>query len=96
MADDVVADAFKSPIFQPFAQPHVVGVCERLPLAVDPDNDQVAERAPCAQTGRTLGAVGAKAYYFEDSEGGHGVSDALQRPELMALRMTFLIDRLMN
>ena len=43
-----------------------------------------------------LEQVGAKAYYFEDSEGGHNVSDALQRPELMALRMTFLIDRLMN
>jgi len=43
-----------------------------------------------------LEQVGAKAYYFEDSEGGHGVSDALQRPELMALRLTFLIDRLMN
>jgi prolyl oligopeptidase len=43
-----------------------------------------------------LEQVGAKAYYFEDSEGGHGVSDALQRPELMALRMTFLIDHLMN
>jgi prolyl oligopeptidase len=43
-----------------------------------------------------LEQVGAKAYYFEDSEGGHGVSDALQRPDLMALRMTFLIDRLMN
>jgi prolyl oligopeptidase len=43
-----------------------------------------------------LEEVGAKAYYFEDGEGGHGVSDALQRPELMALRMTFLIDRLMN
>jgi prolyl oligopeptidase len=43
-----------------------------------------------------LEQVGAKAYYFEDSEGGHGVSDALQRPELMALRMTFLIDTLMN
>jgi hypothetical protein len=27
------------------------------------------------------------AYYFEDSEGGHGVSDALQRPELMALTL---------
>jgi prolyl oligopeptidase len=43
-----------------------------------------------------LEQVGAKAYYYEDSEGGHGVSDALQRPELMALRMTFLIDRLMG
>jgi prolyl oligopeptidase len=43
-----------------------------------------------------LEQVGSKAYYYEDSEGGHGVSDALQRPELMALRMTFLIDRLMG
>ena len=43
-----------------------------------------------------LEQVGAKAYYCEDSEGGHGVSDALQRPELMALRMTFLIDSLMR
>ena len=43
-----------------------------------------------------LEQAGAKAYYYEDSEGGHGVSDALQRPELMALRMTFLIDRLMG
>ncbi len=43
-----------------------------------------------------LEQVGAKAYYYEDSEGGHGVSDALQRPELMALRMTFLINRLMG
>lgn len=43
-----------------------------------------------------LEQVNAKAYYYEDSEGGHGVSDALQRPELMALRMTFLISRLMG
>ena len=43
-----------------------------------------------------LEQAGAKAYYFEDSEGSHGVSDGLQRPELLALRMTFLIDRRMN
>jgi prolyl oligopeptidase len=40
-------------------------------------------------------SVGAPAHYYEDGEGGHGVSDALQRPDLMALRMTFLIDTLM-
>jgi prolyl oligopeptidase len=40
--------------------------------------------------------VGATAYLIEDDEGGHGVSDPLQRPELMAQRMTFLIDTLMG
>ncbi|MGP7795510.1 prolyl oligopeptidase family serine peptidase [Sphingomonas sp. CLY1604] len=39
--------------------------------------------------------VGAPVYYLEDQEGGHGVSDPLSRPELMADRMTFLIDTLM-
>jgi prolyl oligopeptidase len=39
-------------------------------------------------------AVGAPAHYYEDEEGGHGVTDALQRPDLVALRMTFLIDTL--
>lgn len=42
-----------------------------------------------------LQSVGAKAYFLEDEEGGHGVSDALRNPELMAMRMGFLIDRLM-
>ncbi|WP_449466747.1 prolyl oligopeptidase family serine peptidase [Stenotrophomonas humi] len=40
--------------------------------------------------------VGAPTYFYEDEEGGHGVSDALRNPELMALRMTFLIDALMS
>jgi prolyl oligopeptidase len=43
-----------------------------------------------------LQEVGATAWFKEDDEGGHGVSDPLQRPELMALRMTFLIDTLMG
>ncbi|HKP79460.1 MAG TPA: prolyl oligopeptidase family serine peptidase, partial [Phenylobacterium sp.] len=41
-----------------------------------------------------LKEVGATVYYLEDQEGGHGVSDPLSRPELMADRMTFLIDTL--
>jgi prolyl oligopeptidase len=49
--------------------------------------------------GRKLAArlqeAGATAWLVEDEEGGHGVSDALGNPELMAMRMTFLIDRLM-
>jgi prolyl oligopeptidase len=40
--------------------------------------------------------VGAPTYFYEDEEGGHGVSDALRNPELMALRMSFLIDTLMR
>lgn len=42
-----------------------------------------------------LEEVGAPVFFYEDEEGGHGVSDALRNPELMALRMGFLIDRLM-
>jgi len=38
--------------------------------------------------------AGATAYFIEDQEGGHGVSDPLSRPELMADRMTFLFDTL--
>jgi prolyl oligopeptidase len=43
-----------------------------------------------------LAEVGAPVYLLEDQEGGHGVSDPLSRPELMADRMTFLIDTLMK
>lgn len=42
-----------------------------------------------------LAEAGAPTFFYEDEEGGHGVSDALRNPELMALRMGFLIDRLM-
>ena len=38
--------------------------------------------------------AGATTYFIEDQEGGHGVSDSLSRPEIMADRMTFLIDAL--
>ena len=41
-----------------------------------------------------LEEAGAPVLYLEDEEGGHGVSDPLSRPELMADRMTFLIDTL--
>lgn len=41
-----------------------------------------------------LQEAGAPVYYLEDQDGGHGVSDPLSRPELMADRMTFLIDTL--
>ena len=40
--------------------------------------------------------VGSSVYFIEDEEGGHGVSDPLTRPEVMAARMTFLIDNLMH
>jgi prolyl oligopeptidase len=43
-----------------------------------------------------LQQLGSEAYLYEDSEGGHGVSDPLSRPELMGLRMTFLITTLMQ
>ncbi|GGD37106.1 prolyl oligopeptidase family serine peptidase [Pseudoxanthomonas indica] len=43
-----------------------------------------------------LQQAGATTYFYEDEEGGHGVSDAFRNPELMALRMSFLIDNLMG
>jgi len=43
-----------------------------------------------------LQQVGAPVYFYESEEGGHGASDPLKNPELMALRMTFFIDYLMG
>jgi prolyl oligopeptidase len=43
-----------------------------------------------------LQEVGTTVHFIEDDEGGHGVSDPLQRPDLMAQRMTFLISTLME
>lgn len=40
--------------------------------------------------------VGARVYYIEDDEGGHRVSDPLERPEVMAARMTFLCESLIG
>jgi prolyl oligopeptidase len=40
--------------------------------------------------------VGAKAWLIEEAEGGHSVSDSVANPELMAMRMAFLIDALMG
>jgi prolyl oligopeptidase len=42
-----------------------------------------------------LQQAGSTAWLLEDEEGGHGVSDTLSRPDMMLLRMAFLIDRLM-
>lgn len=43
-----------------------------------------------------LQKCGATVYLCEEEEGGHGVSDPIRRPGLIALRMTFLIDALMS
>jgi prolyl oligopeptidase len=42
-----------------------------------------------------LESVGAEVYYLEEQGGGHGVSDALKHPDLMAMRLAFLIFKLM-
>jgi prolyl oligopeptidase len=39
--------------------------------------------------------VGAPVQYLEIETGGHGVSDPMQRPDMMAMRILFLIERLM-
>lgn len=43
-----------------------------------------------------LEEVGVQPFFLEDEEGGHGVSDPLSRPDIMAIRMQFLIGRLMR
>ncbi len=43
-----------------------------------------------------LSQAGGQVFLIEDEQGGHGVSDPLARPDLMALRMQFLISRLMR
>ena len=39
--------------------------------------------------------VGAPVHFLEPEGGGHGVSDPMQRPDMMAKRITFLMDALM-
>ena len=41
-----------------------------------------------------LESVGAEVYYLEEQEGGHGVSDPLKHPDLMAMRLAFLFSKL--
>lgn len=43
-----------------------------------------------------LRQVGATAWFVEDEEGGHGVSDGYRNPDLMSLRIAFFIDALMT
>jgi prolyl oligopeptidase len=43
-----------------------------------------------------LESVGGTVYFYEDAEGGHDVSDALRNQQLLAMRMSFLIDALMK
>lgn len=45
---------------------------------------------------KRLTEVGAEPLYLEPVGGGHGVSDSLVRPDVMAMRLTFFIDRLMK
>jgi prolyl oligopeptidase len=58
--------------------------------------DDVTGPGHARKLAAALQSAGAPVYFFEDTEGGHGVSDAYRNPELMGLRMTFLIDRLMG
>lgn len=58
--------------------------------------DDQAGPAHARKLAARLEAVGSSVYFYEDPEGGHGVSDAYRNPQLMALRMTFLINSLMK
>ena len=43
-----------------------------------------------------LESAGATVYFYEDTEGGHQVTDGFRNQQLIALRMSFLIDTLMK
>ena len=45
-------------------------------------------------TAARLKDAGSEVYYLEDPAGGHMLSDVLSHPDLMADRMTFLINKL--
>lgn len=36
----------------------------------------------------------AEVYYLEEQEGGHGASDALEHPDLMAMRLAVLFSKM--
>lgn len=64
-------------------------------ISVSTEDDRVGPGHARKLTAR-LEEVGSTVYFYEQTEGGHSVSDAYRSRELMALRMAFLIDNLMN
>jgi prolyl oligopeptidase len=63
-------------------------------ITISTEDDRVGPGHARKLAARLL-EVGAPVFFVEDEEGGHGVSDPLSRPEIMAARMTFFVDTLM-
>jgi len=64
-------------------------------ISISTEDDRVGPAHARKLAGR-LESIGSEVYFYEDTEGGHGVSDAYRHRQLMAMRMTFLIDNLMK
>lgn len=64
-------------------------------ISVSTEDDRVGP-GHARKLAARLEEIGSPVYFYEKTEGGHGVSDAFRSRELMALRMSFLIDHLMN
>jgi erythromycin esterase-like protein/fermentation-respiration switch protein FrsA (DUF1100 family) len=56
--------------------------------------DTVVGPGHARKLAKRLADVNAKVFFLEAQAGGHEVSDPLLRPELMAMRATFLLDQL--
>ena len=64
-------------------------------ISVSTEDDRVGP-GHARKLAARLEEIGSPVYFYEKTEGGHGVSDAYRSRELMALRIAFLIDNLMN
>lgn len=89
--DPVMAAAIKR--YSPFQNVQAGKSYPPFMLTVATSDNRVGPGHARKMAARLIDA-GSEVYYLEDQEGGHGVSDPLSRPELMADRMTFLIDKL--
>lgn len=89
-------DPAVTPVLRSYSPVHLVRDGMRAPrflVTISTADNRVGPGHARKLAARLLQA-GVTTYFLEDEEGGHGVSDPLSRPEIMAKRMTFLVDAL--
>lgn len=91
-------DPAAAKVLRSYSPLHLVREGTKLPqflVTISTEDNRVGPGHARKLAARLLQA-GATTYFLEDQEGGHGVSDPLSRPEIVAKRMTFLVDALMS
>ena len=91
---DIPEQAAAMRAYSPYQNVHAGTAYPPFLVTISTEDDRVGP-GHARKFAHRLAEAGAPTFFYEDEEGGHGVSDALRNPELMALRMGFLIDRLM-